>query len=345
MLRKTDPYGLHRVLKPRGVFPQAAERIDSSLPIADDEMLIDVDRLNVDSASFHQIWTSEKGDPEKVKKRILSIIHARGKMHNPVTNSGGMLLGTVSQIGKRFPKGFRVGDRLATLVSLSLTPLHVEALLEVLPEKEQVRVKGRAILFASGIAQKIPDDLPESLVLSALDVCGAPALVADACGSLKQKKEAQIVVVLGAGKAGMLSAAAAKRSLKGKARVIVLEKSRSAVRRGKEMPFVDGIFETDLLDAPATMRLVDKTTKGKMADLVVNCVNVAGTEMSSILAAKKDGTVLFFNMATNFQKAVLGAEGVGRETRLIMGNGYYPGHGDFALNLIRSEKKLRQWFE
>ncbi len=334
-------YGFDRVLKPQHVFPQAAEKIDPSLPITKHELLIDVDRLNIDSASFHQILESQKGNIQKVTKKILSITRERGKMHNPITNSGGMLLGTVKQVGKKFPqKNFKVGDRVATLVSLSLTPLHIDEILEVIPAKEQVRVRGHAILFASGIAQKIPHDLSETLALSVLDVCGAPALVADFC----KKRKKMTIVILGGGKAGLLSAAAAKKVLKNNSQVIVLEKSRAAVKNGKKMPFVDQIFEADLLDAPATMQLVQKITKSKMADLVVNCVNVPGTEMSSVLAAKKEGTVIFFNMATNFQKAVLGAEGVGHETRLVMGNGYFQGHGDLALDLIRYSPALKAYF-
>ncbi|QQR79642.1 MAG: L-erythro-3,5-diaminohexanoate dehydrogenase [Deltaproteobacteria bacterium] len=346
MARKPNPYGLHRVLQPKGVFPQAALKIDPTLPLATDEMLIQVDRLNIDSASFHEISQSEKGDLKKIEKKILSIIQSRGKMHNPVTNSGGMLLGTIKQIGKNFPqKKFKVGDRVATLVSLSLTPLSIDKILEVISEKEQVLVKGHAILFASGIAQKIPNDLPETLVLSVLDVCGAPALVSQYCKKLKKSRGKKTIIILGAGKAGMLSAAAAKKILKDKARVIVLEKNLEAVKKGRSLSFVDDIFQADLLDASKTMMQIDKMTHGHMGDLVVNCVNVPGTEMSSILSAKKNGTVLFFNMATNFQKAVLGAEGVGHETQLLMGNGYYPGHGDLALNLIRLDKKLRNWFE
>lgn len=336
-----DAYGFHRVIRPQNVFPQAAEKIDPSLPITEDELLIDVDRLNIDSASFHQIWESQKHNIQKVEKKILSIIRERGKMHNPVTNSGGMLLGTIKQIGKQFPqKSFKIGDRVATLVSLCLTPLHIEEIFEVIPEKEQVRVRGHAVLFASGIVQKIPPDLPETLALSVLDVCGAPALVADFC----KKERKMTIVILGAGKAGLLSAAAAKKALKKKSHVIILEKSPAAVKNAKKMPFVDQAFEADLLEAATTMRLVQGITKSKMADLVVNCVNVPGTEMSSILAAKKEGSVIFFNMATNFQKAVLGAEGVGHETKLIMGNGYFPGHGDLALDLIRTNPALKAYF-
>ena len=47
-----DPYGLRRVVTPRGVLPQQAAVLDPTLPVGEDELAIDVEYLNVDSASF-----------------------------------------------------------------------------------------------------------------------------------------------------------------------------------------------------------------------------------------------------------------------------------------------------
>ena len=46
-------------------------------------------------------------------------------MQNPVTGSGGMLTGVVEEAGPDSPLGLAAGDRIATLVSLSLTPLAI----------------------------------------------------------------------------------------------------------------------------------------------------------------------------------------------------------------------------
>ena len=54
---------------------------------------------------------------------MLEIVATRGKMQNPVTGSGGMLTGVVAEAGPESPLGLEPGDRIATLVSLSLTPL------------------------------------------------------------------------------------------------------------------------------------------------------------------------------------------------------------------------------
>jgi L-erythro-3,5-diaminohexanoate dehydrogenase len=82
-----------------------------------------------------------------------------------------------------------------------------------------------------------------------------------------------------------------------------------------------------------------------MADVTVNCVNVPGSEMASILATKDDGVVYFFGMATSFTRAALGAEGIGHDATMIIGNGYTKGHAEFSLNLLRESPELRALFE
>lgn len=95
----------------------------------------------------------------------------------------------------------KVGDKIATLVSLSLTPLKIEEITAIYPEIDRVEIKGKAILFESGIYAILPEDMPENLALAALDVAGAPAQIA------KLVKPCQSVAILGsAGKSGMLCA-------------------------------------------------------------------------------------------------------------------------------------------
>jgi len=55
--------------------------------------------------------------------------------------------------------------------------------------------------------------------------------------------------------------------------------------------------------------------------------------------------VIFFSMATSFTAAALGAEGVGKDATLIIGNGYAPGHAELALGLVRRNAVLRAFFE
>jgi L-erythro-3,5-diaminohexanoate dehydrogenase len=89
---------------------------------------------------------------------------------------------------------------------------------------------------------------------------------------------------------------------------------------------------------------LSRATGGALCDLVVNCASVPGTEMASILSVKDGGTVIFFSMATSFSAAALGAEGVGKDVTMLIGNGYVPGHADFALELLRADAGVRALF-
>lgn len=337
-MRSPDPYGLGRVLSPQGGLPQAAEILDPSLPLGRDELLIDVDHLNIDAASFRQISTSVGGDPEGIARSIREIVERRGKMHNPVTGSGGMLIGRVREVGAEHPAhgSLQPGERIATLVSLTLTPLRLEEILQVHPAIDRVDVRGHAILFASGVWARLPEDLPETLALAALDVCGAPALVA------RYVEPGQKVLVLGSGKGGLLCCAMAKE--KG-AEVIAGDISAEAVETSRRLGLADRVLVEDATKPVEVLHAVEELTEGALCDVVVNCSNVPGTEMAAILSVKARGKVIFFSTATHFTAAALGSEGVGKDAELLIGNGYAEGHADLTLDLLRRHAGLRALFE
>src|SRR5215475_669139 len=201
---QSSPLGLHRVIEPAGVLPQAARRLDPDPAIWPDEVLVSVERLNLDAASFRQLREANDSDPARMRAAVLGIVADRGKMQNPVTGSGGMLTGVVSAAGPDSPLGLKPGDRIATLVSLSLTPLVItDQLASWDGTSEQVPCAGHAILFGRSIAAVLPDDLPVPLSLAVMDVCGAPAL------TNRVVKRGSVVLIIGAaGKSGSLSAPA-----------------------------------------------------------------------------------------------------------------------------------------
>src|SRR5262252_2879805 len=228
----SSPLGLHRVIEPAGALPQAAWRVDPSPALWPDEVRVRVERLNLDAASFRQLSEAVQGDTAAaegghvaaMRAAVLGIVAERGKMQNPVTGSGGMLTGVVEEAGPGSPLGLAPGDRIATLVSLSLTPLVItDGLAGWDGRSEQVPCRGHAILFGRSIATVLPSDLPGPLALAVLDVCGAPALTSRVVGQAAQAAgrgaTGPVVAVLGAaGKSGSLSAAAARRA--GAGRVI-----------------------------------------------------------------------------------------------------------------------------
>ena len=339
MTSQGSPVGLHRVLAPAGVLPQAAERLDTRRGLWPDEVRIRVERLNLDAASFRQLERTHDGDGDRVRQAVLDIVAARGKMQNPETGSGGMLVGTVEEVGPHSPLGLTVGDRVTTLVSLTLTPLVIEDGLAGWDGcSEQVPCDGYAVLFGRSIAAVIPDDLPAELSLSVMDVCGAPALTARVVG---EYVDPVVAVIGGAGKSGSLSLAAAKEA--GARTTIGVVPHQAEADLLTDAKVADVVTVADARDPVALSSAV--AAAGGPADVTVVCVDVPGCEGGAILSTADRGTVVFFSMATSFSAAALGAEGLAADVRMLVGNGYVPGHADQALALLRGHAGVRSLFE
>ena len=340
-MKQGNKFGVHRVLEPEGVLPQPAEKIDNTMEIYDNEILIEVETLNIDSASFTQIKEEAGGDLEKIKKRMKEIVDQRGKHHNPVTGSGGMLIGRVAEIGPSLQdREIEVGNKIATLVSLSLTPLRIDKIKDIRPEIDQVDIEGQAILFESGIYARLPGDVSETLALAVLDVAGAAAQTA------RLVRPGDRVLIIGAGgKSGMLCLHEASKRAGVTGQVIGMGHSDASTARIRELNLADDIIQADATNPLEVYDQVQELTGGWLADVVINCVNINNTEMASILPCAEGGKIYFFSMATSFTKAALGAEGVGRDVEMIIGNGYTRDHDKISLEILRENDLLREIFE
>ena len=345
LLVEGDPVGSHRVLEPSGALPQAATRIDTRPELWSDEVRIRVERLNLDAASFRQLWEKHAGDGDAVRAEVLEIVAARGKMQNPVTGSGGMLIGTVEEVGPESPLGLAVGDRVATLVSLTLTPLVItDALQRWDGRSEQVPAEGYAILFGRSIAAVLPEDLDTAEAIAVMDVCGAPALTRRVVLGHRQARQADpvVVTVIGAaGKSGSLSLAAAREAGAGLLIGVVPNETEARLLRASGLADV-----VVLADARDPLGLRDAVAgAGGPGTVTVVCVDVPGCEGGAVLSTASGGTVIFFSMATSFSAAALGAEGLAADVTMLVGNGYVPGHADYAVQLVREEPGVRRLFE
>ena len=341
---RPDSLGTHRVLEPPGALPQAAWRLDNDTSRrCENEVVLDVETLNVDSASFRQMEEARapgESAAQAVERQIVETVRARGKQHNPVTGSGGMLVGRVLSVGAASPSGLGAGELVATLCSLTLTPLELVRVRAVRVEAHQVDVEARAILFASSPFARISEDpgaLDRRVALAALDVAGAAPQVS------RLVKPGMRVLVLGCGgKSGLLVGTAARRA--GAARVIGVEAHAQAAAVATSLAAFDEVLQ---LDARHPVELSERAIPalGAEADLTVSCVNVADAEMSAILATRDGGTIYFFSMATSFTRAALGAEGISRDVSMLIGNGYCHGHAQATLRLLDEEPRLRAIFE
>jgi L-erythro-3,5-diaminohexanoate dehydrogenase len=344
-----DAYGTHRGLAPPGALPQQARRLDNDFTrLFRGETLVAVETLNVDAASFAQMEEAaretgavgESAVCAEVAHIVVRTVADRGKQHNPVTGSGGMLLGRVLQAGAERRDSLAVGDRIASLVSLSLTPLRLDRVRGVRRVAAQIDVDGEAVLFPTGACAKLPADLPERVALAALDVAGAAPQVA------RLVAPGHVVVVLGAGgKSGVLCVAEARRCGGSGACVVGVETSLAAGDDLRALGLCDAVLSIDARDPVAVRHAVLEATSGREADVTLSCVNVPDAEMAAVLVTRDRGVVYFFAMSTSFTRAALGAEGVGKDVDLFIGNGYAHGHAEHTLAMLRDAPALRALFE
>ena len=340
-MKKGCKYGTHRVIEPKGALPQPALKVDNTPEIYSNELLIDVDLLNITSTAFSRIKRITDCDKGKIAEEVKRIVDEKGKFQCPETGSGGILIGTVFQIGDdlRDKTDLKVGDKVATMVSLSLTPLFIEEITDIDIETDQVFMKGKAILFESGIYAKIPDDISEKISVAVMDVAGAPAWTA------KYVKAGDNVVVFGAGKAGLLCLHEAKKRAGTTGKVIAVDPSAKQCDVVMRLKLADEALCMDATEPVGIMREIERITGGAMADFVVNTVNVANTEMASILACREHASILFFSMSTAFNRVALGCEGVGKVLSLLFGTGYTEGHADITFQILRENAGLMEYFK
>ena len=342
MQKKGNIYGIHRVLEPGNALPQSALRLDNNFSeIYDNEILCDVLTLNIDAASFVDIKTRAANDPQTVSKIMLDIVAKFGKHKNPRTGSGGMFIGKVAKIGAalRDKTDLTEGDEIASLVSLSLTPLRIDEILDVHMDKGQVDIKGQAVLFESGIWVKLPNDMPKTLALAVMDVAGAAALVD------RLVSPGDTVAIIGArGKSGLLSCYQAKKKAGPNGKVIAIVHREEGKEDVANAPFVDKVIVGKADHAVSLLQKVEQATDGNLCHVVISCVSTDNCEMGAILIARDRGKVCFFSMATSFTKAALGAEGIGKDVEMIIGNGYCAGHAELTLNIMRQSEYLRNLY-
>ena len=335
--------GIHRVIEPIGSLPQAAWKLDNTPIVQHSETLIEVQALHIDSASFAQMANACDRDHDRMKRHIMDIIHQRGKMHNPATGSGGVLIGVVRELDDLYAKenNLTIGDTIISLTSLSWLPLYIENIHAIHFGRSEVEVTAKAILFRSNPLVKMPTDLSRNIVVAALDVAGAPSR------SSMLVQHGQRITVLGAGgTAGLLTLCAIRQRLGSQGEIIAIEYNEQALHDVVSLDVADVLVQGNATQALELVKSVQKacTESEYLADVAINVVNVPNTEFSTILLTKPQGCILFFSMATSFTAAALIAEGIASQVQMQIGNGYMPDSGAISLQLLRDYPALRAIF-
>jgi L-erythro-3,5-diaminohexanoate dehydrogenase len=327
-----------RAIEPPGALPHIASKLDATSDPTEHEAAIDVELLRVDATSFAELRARCGGDPPRIARLIAEIVDERGKLQNPWTGSGGVLLGKLLSAGPRYrmPE-LRPGTRVMPIASLIAVPLRLDDVGPVDPRTPLVPVRGRAIVTGRMLCVTAPDDFPPSVALAIFDVYPAASHVRAVA------KPGSHVLVLGAGHAGLLAVAAAREAVGPGGQVTAVDRSPTALRSAVTVDPKSSVLECDVTK-PAEVLTAMTKRRIAPAHLTVLCTTVEGAEGAAVVSTADGGTVLFFSTATNFAAAALGADALGSRTRLEIPNGLTEDRGEYAFDLVRRLPALRRMF-
>lgn len=338
---RADPavIGSRRSVDPPGALVHSARRVDASTPATEWEVEIDVELLAVDATSFRAIREQSDGAPQQMGALIAEIVAERGKLQNPWTGSGGVLMGRVTHLGAHYRAApTHVGQLVVPLASLIAVPLQLRSVGPVDPSSTLVPVRGRAIVTGAMSVAAVPVDVSRSAAIAILDVYPAASYARSLAGP------GEHVLVLGAGHAGLLALAAARTTVGTDGIVSVVDVSAAALEIAQTVDVDVRVIAADVRDPLAVAGALVADGRPR-ADLTLLCTTVAGAEGTALLATSEAGRVVFFSTATSFAAAALGADAIGSRAQLIIPNGLTEDRGDDAFALVRANAALREVFE
>lgn len=325
-----------RVLEPKHVLPTSAWRLDNSRYILPREMRIDVNRIHLEGTSFKEICLEGGDNEERIKQKIMDIVIRRGKLHNPVTDTGGLLAGTVAEIGEEYPnqKGFKVGDDVICNASLASIPLHIEEIISIDWAYGQLEVVGHAIVFESIPVIRRPEDLPIKLLMYTLDESGTIYRVSSSAVGKKR-----CLVVGNNLLSNLLFGMAIRKVARDDAQIIcLLDRKTDAVLKGESIDRLTKEVFTDVyyVDILKPLESLDTIKEYGLFDLSVNCVDITGAETINILATRSGGTVVFANLINNYNIALYITEAVARQLDIRCADGYLEAYDEFDYEIVRA---------
>lgn len=334
-------YGMERVLEPKNVIPVLAWRLDNRIEIDEHEIRISISKIQLENSNFRQIAAANSFDAEKIKKVIFDIVANRGKLHNPSTDTGGIVFGKVEQIGRSYANRFdlRIGDRVIYNTSLTAVPLRIYKIKSVNFLLSQIEVEGHAIAFESCQIIKCKKDTNIELSMMTLDESGSLLSLEK---YIKGKKD--FLVIGNSMLTSLLYGYSIKKFAGSDARVVgIMDEGADFRLKGKKLNQIffevfDEIYYLNILRPIECMEKIG----GAQFDLCVNCSYLNGAETISVLAARPKGGVYFTNLVNNYNLALYITEMISKEIELKCPVGYVEGYAAFSMQL---SEDLSEYFE
>ena len=315
-------YGMDRVVEPRQVFPTTAWRLDNNREISSDEMRVAIRRIHIEGTSFRQICQESNDNDDAIRQKIIDIVIRRGKLHNPVTDTGGLLYGVVEEIGKDYKseKNLKVGDEVICNTSLASIPIYISKITTIDRAYNQVDAEGYAIIYKPIPIVRKTEGLPVDLLLFTLNESGTLYSVSKAAAGKKN-----FLVVGNNLMLNLLFGHTIRRAAGPDAHIVnVIDKMTNTIIEGSKVDeLVNETFnELHFVNILRPMEGIKTLNAEGYYDVTVNCADIPGAETLNILATREGGTVFFSNLINNYNIALYITETIARQLDIKCADGY-----------------------
>ena len=327
-------YGIKRVLEPQHVLPTSAWKLDNNRNIYPDELKVSIKRIHLEGTGFKQICTESNNDEKKIKQAIIDVVIRRGKLHNPVTDTGGLVMGKVEEIGQEYDnwQGFKVGDMVICNASAASLPMHIENITSIDRAYNQVEANGYVIVHNKIPVVKTPEGVSSEMLMFAFDQSGTLYRLK----TLLEGKS-RFLIVGNSMLTNLLYGYVIRRELGNECEITcLLDKKTNTKIAGKGIDdLIKNVFdEVNYLDILRPVECMEKLGAESYYDLSINCAEIPGAETINILATKPRGTVLFANLINNLNIALYITESISKPLDVRGAEGYLEGYDDFDIELV-----------
>lgn len=331
----THTYGTNRVLEPQHVLPTSAWRLDNSRTISAGEIRVDIKRIHIEGTSFKQICLEANDNDQRIKQKIMDIVIRRGKLHNPVTDTGGLFYGTVSEIGEEYDnrKNFKPGEEVVCNASLASVPIYIDKILSIDRAYGQIELEGYAILYDEVPLVRRPEGIPIDLLLFAFNESGTLYRISNTAVGKKK-----FLIVGNNLLSNLLFGYAVRKVAREDAEVVcLLDRKTDAVLKGKSVDDLSRRVFTEVhyVDILKPMECLAGLNADSLFDLSINCADIPGAETINILATKSGGTVVFANLINNYNIALYITESISRQLDIRCADGYLEAYDEFDIEIVK----------
>ena len=331
----TRNYGTNRVMEPQHVLPTSAWRLDNSRNIAPEEIRVDIKRIHIEQTSFKQICLEAADNDQRIKEKIMDIVIRRGKLHNPVTDTGGLFYGTVSEVGAEYDnkKGFKPGEEVVCNASLASVPIYIDKIISIDRAFGQIDIEGYAVLYNEVPLVRKPEGIPINLLLFAFNESGTLYRISNTAVGKKK-----FLIVGNNLLSNLLFGYAVRKVAREDAEVVcLLDRKTDIVLKGQSInDLIARVFtEVHYVDILKPMECLSGLNADSLFDLSVNCADIPGAETINILATKSGGTVVFANLINNYNIALYITESISRQLDIRCADGYLEAYDEFDIEIVK----------